>query len=358
MHRFPVWWTGDGVPLLGSVESMVDSGVHDFKTYVHSDCGGDYHPKDGGDLLRWTAHCAFGTIFRYHGSDHRPWQYGDAVTDSIRSYLTTRYKLAPSLIAAGQAAAKTGYPFVTRGDLIWPEHAGNATAGSSSSSQYIFLEDTLVAPIWETAQNSTTRSVWVPPGDWEDAWDGSTVTGPKTIDATQPYEKQPMWHKKAGGLTVITDSPGLRIEDGDWTTLTLEAFPAQAALTTERAIYALQTEARTDLSMRSDGEGQVHFEISASSDGAARSWVVRLHLLPNQRLTATSLDGEEQPAQEGSWLVHLAPLSAEDTARQHFPYGGAGARPPVNAGHIAELRLPSAAQARTLSVTVGTMDSV
>ena len=30
----PVWWTGDGVPLLGSVESMVDSGVHDFKTYV------------------------------------------------------------------------------------------------------------------------------------------------------------------------------------------------------------------------------------------------------------------------------------------------------------------------------------
>ena len=75
----------------------------------------------------------------------------------------------------------------------------------------------------------------------------------------------------------------------------------------------------------------MHFEISASSDGAARSWVVRLHLLPNQRLTATSLDGEEQPAQEGSWLVHLAPLSAEDTARQHFPYGGAGARPPVNA---------------------------
>ena len=39
-HRFPVWWTGDGVPLQGSVESMVDSGVHDFKPYVHSDCGG------------------------------------------------------------------------------------------------------------------------------------------------------------------------------------------------------------------------------------------------------------------------------------------------------------------------------
>jgi hypothetical protein len=40
-HRFPVWWTGDGVPLQGSVESMVDGGVHGFKPYVHSDCGGD-----------------------------------------------------------------------------------------------------------------------------------------------------------------------------------------------------------------------------------------------------------------------------------------------------------------------------
>ena len=56
----------------------------------------------------------------------------------------------------------------------WPEHAENTTAGSSSSSQYIFLNDTLVAPIWETQTNLTTRSVWVPPGDWEDAWDGST----------------------------------------------------------------------------------------------------------------------------------------------------------------------------------------
>ena len=30
------------LPLQASVESMVDSGVYDFKPYVHSDCGGDY----------------------------------------------------------------------------------------------------------------------------------------------------------------------------------------------------------------------------------------------------------------------------------------------------------------------------
>ena len=35
-HRFPVWWTGDNVPLEGSIESMVDSGVHGFMPYVSS----------------------------------------------------------------------------------------------------------------------------------------------------------------------------------------------------------------------------------------------------------------------------------------------------------------------------------
>lgn len=62
-HRYPVWWTGDGVSLEASVHTMVDSGVHDLKPYVHSDCGGDYRGS-AGDLLRWTAHCTFGTMSR------------------------------------------------------------------------------------------------------------------------------------------------------------------------------------------------------------------------------------------------------------------------------------------------------
>jgi hypothetical protein len=33
-----------------------------------------------------------------------------------------RYKLAPSLIAAGQHVTDTGMPFVARCDLFWPEH--------------------------------------------------------------------------------------------------------------------------------------------------------------------------------------------------------------------------------------------
>ena len=33
-HRYPVWWTGDGVPLMGDVGAMVHEAVHDFRPYV------------------------------------------------------------------------------------------------------------------------------------------------------------------------------------------------------------------------------------------------------------------------------------------------------------------------------------
>jgi len=80
---------------------------------VHSDCGGDYRPPDGGDLIRWAAHCVFGTILRFHGAAHQPWSYDNHTEDTIRSYLNMRYKLIPTFIAAGQISTLTSFPIGT-----------------------------------------------------------------------------------------------------------------------------------------------------------------------------------------------------------------------------------------------------
>lgn len=40
---------------------------------------------------------------------------------------------------------------------------------------------------------NSSREVWIPPGQWHDAWDGSVITGPQTVQVTQPYHHQPMW---------------------------------------------------------------------------------------------------------------------------------------------------------------------
>lgn len=79
-----------------------------------------------------------------------------------------RYKQLPSLIAAGHNAAQTAFPIVARCDFYW--NAQEAT----SNHQYVFLNDTLVAPIWNNDSqrdgvNVSSREVWVPPGSWHDA---------------------------------------------------------------------------------------------------------------------------------------------------------------------------------------------
>ena len=47
---------------------------------------------------------------------------------------------------------------------------------------------------------------------------------------------------------------------------------------TQRSVYTMGVAARTDLWMRSDGHGGVEFEITSSTDGAIRAWILRLHL--------------------------------------------------------------------------------
>ena len=285
------------------------------------------------------------TFAHSNGATHF-FRYDNHTEDVIRAYLKTRYSMAPSLVAAGQAAADTGFPFVTRGDLFWPEHADD---GANDNTQYIFINDTLVAPIYDSTSNVTTRSVWVPPGDWADAWTGEVVTGPKTVQVSKPYEQQPMWHNHNGGLVITTNNPGLRIEGQDWSELTLEAFPSTApsASITRRAVYALKTAAKTDVTLSTDGAGKMNVDVSAAEDGEARAWALRVHLRPGQKAVSAYVDGV---ALAHSEIVHIAPRAHDDDAE--FPFNAVDSAPPSHAGHVVLIRMVTSAKPRAVEVTI------
>ena len=82
--------------------------------------------------------------------------------------------MLPSLISAGQTVTETGFPIVARNDFFWPTFSE-----ARSNHQYLHLNDTLVAPIFNSTKNATSVPVWIPPGEWQDGWSGDTVTGPK-----------------------------------------------------------------------------------------------------------------------------------------------------------------------------------
>lgn len=227
---------------------------------------------------------------------------------------------------------------VARCDLYWPTFSEART-----NQQYVWLNDTLVAPIFSSTANLTQRSVWIPPGTWRDAWDGSDVTGPRTVTVARPYEQQPMWHR-VGGLMVLTSDPGLRVGTQDWSTLTLEAFvdtggnrsAAAVDSVVRRRVHALGSGARTDITMVTSADsGLVRFIISPVDDVSPRAWCIRLHLRLGQTVEKVVVDGAES-ANAG---VPVTLLSARG---EHVPFGGQGSSPATRAGPVVELMLPHA----------------
>jgi len=148
--------------------------------------------------------------------------------------------------------------------------------------------------------------------------------------------------------------------------LTLEAFPhsmnaASAAhvktLITHRHVYSLGKGAHTDILMATtvaDEPGKenkrVRFDISASDDGAARAWSIRMHLSPGEKVTNAFIDGVaigpgRLPA------LHLEPLTTA-LAGTFKPFGGSDTRPAPLAGSIVQFHVATGSASRVVEVEV------
>lgn len=252
-----------------------------------------------------------------------------------------RYNLLPSLIAAGQRATLTGFPLAARCDLYWPEFGDK----SASDHQYVFLEDILVAPILNSTTNLTSRNVWLPPGRWQDVWSGYVASGPIDMVATQPFERQPMWFRRDGGLLVTCSDNATRADEQDWSTLTLEAFPSDSAMTTKRKVFERNSTSSTDLELSTDGHGSISVRIM-SSTAHARGWAIRFHLAHSWRVAQASIDGE---VVREIALLQLAPGAG---AAGFNPLGGVGTAPAPSGGPVVELHLaPGGAERKVVLTT-------
>ena len=145
-----------------------------------------------------------------------------------------------------------GFPLTARCDMVWPEHKE-----ANDVTQYLHLNATLIAPLEcdpadredPTHHVPASRSVWLPPGEWQDGWTGKSISGPQTMQVT-PTESAgkfniPMWHKR-GALIVAVQEGEQRINDQTWAELTIEAFPSAAASAEHRDIYEQEGSAHGD----------------------------------------------------------------------------------------------------------------
>ncbi len=285
-HRFPVWWTGDTCAewsyLRMGVSNGVASGIVSLLPYVHEDLGGHHGQPDPELYVRFMQFGAFAPVTRIHCTTkvHRyPWEYGQDVERIVGDFFRLRYRLLPMLYAAAFAAHRSGTPLLRRCDLEWPEHPEAA-----DSSQYLLGDDLLVAPIVEPARDgeNALRTVWIPPGEWQDLWTGHMYRGPALVGATSALDQVPVY-ARAGGI-VLSAPQRQTTGSATWPELVVDAFAPREDQTQTRWLYeddGISTAyergecVRTECTLRQQGGAT---EVRIAPGPKPRKLTLRIHL--------------------------------------------------------------------------------
>lgn len=194
------------------------------------------------------------------------------------------------------------------------------------------------------------RTVWIPPGQWEDAWNGEVVSGPRLLSVHSPQEQLPLYHRRPG-LLLTADGSALNVKSQDRAHLIVEAFPGEPA--DEPAERLWQLEGLDGPQLRAtvgSTPNSVSIRLGCTPRCNVQSWHVRVHLRAHQVVTKASVDGI--PLAVGANLVeadvtqpmgsHAARLLPPDTTRKGIApalQGRHGVAPPALAGAILEVVL-------------------
>ena len=224
-----------------------------------------------------------------------------------------------------------------RCDLAWPEFPEAA-----DHSQYLLGDDLLIAPILEPAHPGklAERTLWIPPGEWEDLWSGQTHRGPVTIGVTCGLGEYPVFARH-GGLILSApqrESTGIAV----WPEIIADVFVSQDDLTSTRVLYeddgcstayASGACALTEFTLRQQGaETELSLIPRSAPEGIRpqrRRLTVRIHLPHGSKMRSVWLNGRVLDSQE---TVEIAPT--EDRALSLFPEPSAP--PPSQAGPVVE----------------------
>ncbi|MGO9527723.1 MAG: TIM-barrel domain-containing protein [Verrucomicrobiia bacterium] len=191
-------WTSDSAAnwetLAAHENALCDYGMSGLNLFG-TDIGGYSGIPTDELYIRWFEFGAFIPVFRAHGdvNDYptkpvAPYEFDNLVEDDCRNLMKLRYRLIPYIYTAERATFDTGQPVCRALPLAFP----NDGSVLQNGTQYMFGPSIMVAPI--TGSNLTSRSVYLPAGNWIDLWSGQALTGPVTTNWPGPLSQIPAFY--------------------------------------------------------------------------------------------------------------------------------------------------------------------
>ncbi len=192
-QAYPGYWSGDERSTFGAFQDSIRAGLSASLSGV---------PFWGWDLagfnadiptkelyLRSAAMSAFTPIMEYHSETsgdpspsrtRSPWNMEARLVDSQARTLFAKFanlhmNLVPYSYSEAKQANLTGTPMMRALALEYPDD----TTALGQQYEYFYGPNLLVAPV-ET-QGATTKSVYLPRGEWVDLWNGGQHSGSTTL---------------------------------------------------------------------------------------------------------------------------------------------------------------------------------
>jgi alpha-D-xyloside xylohydrolase len=189
-----LFWAGDQHAEWKSLRRVVRAGLSaalsGFPFWGH-DIGG-YTGNPSPELyIRWMQLGTFSPIMQFHGIPPRePWYFGDEAIRVARWCFAVRDQLQPYLREAARQASEEGTPIWRPLIWEWPDDP----QARWCDDQFLLGDEILVAPLVDEFPD---REVYLPAGEWRDAWSEATFTGPTNLVVNVPLEWIPVFVRSA-----------------------------------------------------------------------------------------------------------------------------------------------------------------
>jgi alpha-glucosidase (family GH31 glycosyl hydrolase) len=263
----PVIWGGDQLPnwsedrgLPSVVRGGITAGLSGFSVWG-PDIEDNTHSREL--WTRWVEFGALTPIMRNH-LWNKPagavtlWT-DDHTIDTFRRYAGLHMSLFPYLYTYAVQATKSGIPIMR--DPMLESPADPRTY--DLDAEYMLGDKMLVAPV--IAQGATSRSLYLPQGNWVNYWTGDMMGGGREVTVDAPLEQIPIFVRSGSILPFINPDTETLAQNPSGSSyqiflsdLTWRVFPADAPFQDRFAIFdgtvgevneqASQTEVRVERS--------------------------------------------------------------------------------------------------------------
>lgn len=307
VHRYGSFFTGDLVPYWSTLELLIPFNVQAgnmLVPYVNNLTAGVIEETLDLEIYqRWAQFGAFAPLFWWHGlwGLRLPWEYGEAGTNTVKRFLTLRYRLIPYIYTYSRLAHETGEPLVRGTWLEYPEQEQAYTF----KEQYLFGKELLVAPITTPGKGlPVSKDIYLPEGaHWFDYFTGDVYRGGQVLSYECPLTRMPLFVRAGSILPMAPDMDSSDERPVD--PLTIEVFAGRAAsfrlyeddgisLDYEKQSFAWTPIAYTPSTTGSGGEHSITIgptEGQYRGRVTARRYLIRIHglLKPTRVMTGSQL---------------------------------------------------------------------